>query len=307
MSIDVLQEKIRKMKNPSLVGLDPSDQVVPPHLFAESFAAYGQTLEAVASAYETFCVSLLDALAGLVPGVKVQSACFEALGAAGVAAMQRVLQYAGEKDFYVILDSMRGDVGPMAEVRAKALFGTVRAGEQEYSPYRVDGVTVNGYLGGDSVKPFLPYCKDAGKTVFVLLKSSNRSSTEVQDLVTGGRLVHTAMADLANRWGAGLFGKTGYSQVAAVVTGTRPDVLANLRAKYDRLFFLVPGYGAQGGTAKGVSAAFDRLGRGAVISASRSVIGAWRKAETDGRDYVAQAVTAAEKMKKDLAKYNTVM
>lgn len=307
MSIDILQEKIRKMKNPSMVGLDPTEQAVPPHLFAQAFAEHGKTLEGVAAAYENFCTALLDGLSGLVPAVKVQSACFDALGAAGVAAMQRVLRYAKEKGFYVLLDSMRGDVENIAKVTARAAFGSLQVGDETFTPYIMDGMTVNGYLGGDSVKPFLPYCRDQGKSIFVLIKTSNRSSTEVQDLIAGGRVIHTAMADLAARWGVGMYGPSGYSQVGAVVSAVHPEVLRSLRAKYDRLFFLVPGYGAQGGNAKGVSAAFDRLGHGAVVSASRSVIAAWRKAETDGLDFVAQAVAAAEKMKKDLGKYTTVM
>ena len=307
MSIDILQEKIRKLKNPSLVGLDPTGQVVPRHLIEQAVAEQGETPAAVASAYETFCVTILDALAGLVPGIKVQSACFAALGAPGVEAMQKVLRHAKEKDFYVILDSARGDVGPAAEAYAQAVFGGVPVGEKTFAPFAADGVTLNGYLGGDSVRPFLPYCREAGKSVFILVKTPNRSSMEVQDLIAGGRLVHTAMADLASRWGIDLYGKNGYSQVGAVVSAVHPEVLRTLRSKYDRLFFLVSGYGAQGGTAKGVANAFDRLGRGAVVCASRSIIGAWKKADSDGRDYVAQAVAAAEKMKKDIGKYTAVM
>ena len=127
---------------------------------------------------------------------------------------------------------------------------------------------------GDSIKPFLPYCRDGGKSLFILVKTSNRSSVEVQDLLSGGRLVHTAMADLVNRWGGELWGKYGYSQVAAVVGAPYPEILRSLRAKYDRMFFLVPGYGAQGGTAKSVQHAFDRFGHGAVVCAARSILGA---------------------------------
>ena len=168
-------------------------------------------------------------------------------------------------------------------------------------------MTINGYLGGDSVKPFLPYCRDGGKSLFVLVKTSNRSSVEVQDLLTGGRLVHTAMADLVNRWGGELYGACGYSQVAAVVGAPYPELLKSLRAKYDRMFFLVPGYGAQGGTAKNVQYAFDRFGHGAIVCAARSLLSAWKKTGGDGRDYVSCVRQAAEKMRKDLGKYIIVM
>lgn len=307
MSIDVLQEKIRKTKNPSMVGLDPSPETVPPHLIQAAIAKNGHTLEALAEAYKTFCAQLLRAFKGIVPAIKVQSACFDALGAPGVAAMQRVLQQAQKLGYYVVLDSMRGDVGVIAALCAQSLFGQVQAGEETFQPYACDGVTLNGYLGGDSIAPFLPYCEKGKKNLFILVKTSNRTSTEVQDLLSGGRLVHTAMADLVNRWGAGMHGKCGYCQVAAVVGATYPNILKTLRSKYPGMFFLVPGYGAQGGTAKGVAGAFDRFGHGAVVSASRSIIAAWKKTETDGRDYVEQAIAAAEKMKKDLAKYTTVM
>lgn len=307
MSIDVLQEKIRKTKNPSMVGLDPSPETVPPHLIQEAVSQHGATLEALSFAYETFCAALLTALKGVVPAVKVQSACFDALGAPGVSAMQRVLKLAQKLGYYVVLDSMRGDVGIIAELCARSLFGQVQVGEETFQPYVCDGITLNGYLGGDSIAPFLPYCEKDKKNLFILVKTSNRTSMEVQDLLSGGRLVHTAMADLVNRWGAGMQGKCGYSQVAAVVGATYPNILKTLRSKYPGMFFLVPGYGAQGGTAKSVSNAFDRLGHGAVVSASRSIIAAWKKAETDGRDYVEQAVAAAEKMKRDIAKYTVVM
>ena len=289
MSIDTLQEKIRALKNPSMVGLDPTPEVVPGYLLEEARQELGATPEAAAAAYRRFCRELMDGLQGLVPAVKVQSACFHALGSAGVAAMQEVLRDARDRGYYVLLDLMRGDVTGTAQLCAASVFGTVEAAGPGYRPYPCDAVTLHGYLGSDSVK------------------TSNRSSVEVQDLLTGGRLVHTAMADLVSRWGSDLYGKCGYSQVAAVVSASYPQVLKSLRAKYDRMFFLVPGYGVQGGTAKNVQYAFDRFGHGAVVCASRSILGAWRQGESQGEDYVNLAVQAAEKMKKDLGKYTVIM
>ncbi len=307
MSIDLLQEKIRKLKNPVMFGLDPYLPILPRHIVSEAFEAHGQTLKAAGEAYFRFCTELLDALCDIVPAVKLQSACFEALGAEGIAQMQRLSKYAHEKGYYVLLDSMRGDIGSVAEIYAQAMFGSVSVGTESYRLYDCDGLTVNSYLGSDGVKPFLPYCKNEGKNIFLLLKTSNKSSREVQDLLSGDRVVYTAMADLAQRWSEGLYGKNGYSQIGAVVGATFPQTLRLLREKYDRLFFLVPGYGAQGGTAKNVQFAFDRFGHGAIVTASRSIICAWQKTDSDGRDYVNHARAAALKMKNDIGKYVTVL
>lgn len=307
MSIDVLQSKIRKLKNPAMLGLDPTLELIPPQLLQEAFAAHGETPRGLAAAYARFCKELLDALAPILPAVKVQSACFSALGADGIAVMQELLRYADRKGYYVLLDTMRGDVGHIAAQVAASTFGTLQIGQTQHRIYPCDGVTLNGYLGSDSAAPFLPYCKNEKKSLFLLAKSSNKSGREVQDLLSGDRVVHTVMADLARRWSSDLIGRFGYSQVGIVVSATQPQTLAALRKNYDRLFFLVVGYGAQGGTAKNVQYAFDRLGYGAVVSASRSILSAWRKEGADSADYVALAVQAAEKMKNDLGKYIMVM
>lgn len=302
MSIDALQEQIRKLKNPVMVGLDPYLPILPQHVLRDAFEEHGQTLRGAAAAYYRFCTELLDRLCGIVPAVKIQSACFEALGADGITQMQKISRYAKEKGYYVLIDSMRGDIGNVAEIYAQAMFGTISVGETAHKLYECDGLTVNAYLGSDGVKPFLPYCKHDGKNVFVLLKTSNKSSREVQDLLSGDRVIYTAMADLTMRWSTDLFGKYGYSELGAVVGATYPQTMRLLREKYDRLFFLVPGYGAQGGTAKNVQFAFDRFGHGAIIAASRSIICAWQKSDSDGTDYLDYAEAAALKMKADIGK-----
>ncbi len=307
MSIAALQERIRRSKSPVMVGLDPYLPILPPHIVREAFAEHGQTLHGAAEAYARFCAELLDALKDVAPAVKLQSACFEALGADGIAVMQRLSVYAKKLGYYVLIDSMRGDVGSVAEIYAQAMFGEVPVGETAHCLYACDALTVNGYLGSDGIKPFLPYCKRDGKNIFLLLKTSNRSSREVQDLLSGDRVVYTAMADLVMRWSTDLFGKNGYSEIGAVVGATFPQTLRLLREKYDRLFFLVPGYGAQGGTAKNVQFAFDRFGHGAIVTASRSILCAWQKAGSDGTDYLTHAVAAAEKMKKEIARYVTIL
>lgn len=309
MSIDVLQKSIRKMKNPSMFGLDPTPDIIPAGIFDEAYGQYGCTLRGIAEAYRIFCTGLLEELCDVLPAVKVQSACFEALGHEGIKVMQELLSYAKELDYYVLLDSMRGDVGNIAEIYANAMFGQIEARGEIFCPYTCDGITVNGYLGSDGIKPFLPYLKDnSQKNIFLLIRTSNKSSGEVQDLISGDRVVHTAMADLAQRWSVGLYGKCGYSEIAAVVGATKPQMIQMLRNKYDRLFFMVPGYGAQGGTAKNVQYAFDRFGHGAIISASRSIIAAWKQEEgASGANYRACSRRAAEKMRDDICKYVTVL
>lgn len=308
MSIDTLQAKIRKMKNPSMIGLDPTVELLPPHLLQEAYQAHGQSLRAIAQAYLHFCSGILDALQQVVPAVKLQSYCFEALGAEGVAVMQTLMEQAARLGYYVLLDANYGSIGHISQLYAASVFGGLRTTDGTcLSPYTCDGVSINGYLGSDGVKPFLPYCKEQRKNLFLYVKTSNKSSREVQDLISGDRVVYSAMADLAMRWSIGLFGKCDYSEIVAVVGAPYPNILHNLRQKYPQLFLMVPGYGAQGGTARNVKEAFDPFGHGAIISASRSVIGAWQTAGSDGLDWAEHACRAARKMQADISKFVTVM
>lgn len=307
MSIDLLQEKIRKTKSPIMVGLDPTEDLIPLHILNDAFAEHGQTPEALAAAFLRFCRELLDELKDIVPAVKIQTGCFELLGAPGVAAMQAVAAYARSLDYYVMLDSLRSDAPHISELYAKMVFSGFSVGSAYYEPYGCDAVTVNGYLGSESVQPYLPYCRGGKNNVFLMVKSSNRSGRELQDLASGDRTVHTAMADLIMRWSAGLYGKYGYSEIGAIMGANDARSLEEIRKKYDRIFILLVGYGAQGGTAKPASAAFDSLGHGAIVAASRSIIGAWKQADSDGSDYCSLAREAALKMKKDISRYVTVI
>jgi len=306
MSVDVLQSKIRKMKNPTMVCLAPSWQRIPAHLREQALEQYGESLQAAAEACRSYAYGILDALAELVPAVSVESGAFLALGREGTAAMEDVLAYAAKKGYYVLLDAMRADLPDTAEGLAAACFGSLAISGAAFAPYACDGVLLNGYLGSDAVRPFANYCKD-GKNVFVIARSSNKSAREVQDLISGDRLVHQAIADLAMRWGGEQFGKFGYAEVGLAVGATNPRVLQNLRERYDRLFFLVPGYGAQGGRAADARFAFDKLGHGAVVMVGRSILDAWMKQETDGKDYQAQARQAAAKTREQLLGYVTVI
>ncbi len=162
-------------------------------------------------------------------------------------------------------------------------------------------------MGSDAIKPFLDQCVARNKSAFVLAKTSNPSSVELQDMVAGDRVVYTVMGDLIERWGKDTAGKYGYNALGAVVGATHPSVLKELRRRLEHTFFLVPGYGAQGGTAADVRCAFDELGRGAIVNASRSIMCAWKKTGKDGMDYQEAARAAAEQMRDELREYITIL
>lgn len=290
MSVDILQEKIRSMKNPTVLGLSPTKDLIPPQLFEGRDTA---------GAYEAFCCSLLEDLKDIIPAVQVQAVCFAVLGPRGQEALKRVVDCAKALGYYVIVDADLSLPPQLAQTVAEEYFGSDSFGG--------DAITLNGYLGSDSVKPFVPACKKTGRDVFVMVKSPNRSGSEVQDLICGGRLVHTAMADLVSRWGQDLFGRFGYSQVGAIVGAPHADAIRTLRSKYNRIFFLVTGYDSQSGNAKTASYAFDRMGHGAAVCAARYILGAWKQEGADPADYIALCRAAAERMKKNLSKYILIM
>ncbi len=306
MSIDVLQAKIRKTKNPVMVCICPYWDHIPEFIRVEMLAEYGDTPQAVAQAYLKFSCGILDALSDFVPAVSVESGCFLVLGAEGIAVMQQVLRYAAEKGYYVLLDTMRADLPQTAENFAASCFGALQIGEQQYTPYPCDGVIMSGYLGSDAVKPFTQYCAE-GKNVFLIARSSNKSAREVQDLLSGDRVVYQVMADLAMRWSTGLFGQNDYSEIGLVAGVTNADILNRLRSKYSQLFLLVPGFGAQGGNAKDAAYAFDRFGHGAAIMVGRSILYAYEKKGTDGTDYAECALEAAQKTRERILNYIMVM
>lgn len=306
MAIDVLQEKIRKMKNPTMVGLDPILDLIPEHIRREAYSQYGETLKGAAEAYRVFCFGILDALKEVVPATKIQTGCFQALGHDGMEAMEQVIAHANELGYYVLMDTMRGDIDCTAQALADSYFGGVKVGKQSYLPYPCDAVMTNGYLGSDGIMPFTKYCKE-GKNVFLLAKTSNKSSREVQDILSGDRIVYQVIMDLAMRWSTDMFGKFGYSEIAVAVSGNHSRILEDLRRKYDRLFFLVPGYGAQGANARDVQYAFDKFGYGAVVCSGRSILYAYKKEGKDGKDYQSDALQEALRMKQSLSEFVTVL
>lgn len=290
MSMDVLQEKIRKLKNPSMISLELPVGQLPPQVLARTGGK--------AEAYGVFCCELLAGLKEIVGAVRIPWGMFTLLGAAGCESLSQVLKTAADLGYYVVLDGL--DIsGPVAaQIVADALLD---------GAWPCDAIIVPAYLGSDCMKPFLPWCKDKKKDIFVQVKTSNKSAPELQDLHTGSRQVHTAAMDIVNRYGEPLCGKYGYSSVAAIVGAAAPDTIRTLRGKYKKTFFMTDGYDYPNGNAKNCSMAFDRMGHGAVACAGVSVTAAWTEAGSDGSDYVQQAVEAALRMKKNLTRYVTVL
>lgn len=308
MSFEVLQDKIRELKNPTVAGLDARVEYVPPYILEKYIAQYGETRKAAAEAIYEFDCGLMDALAGIVPAVKPQAAYFEMLGWEGMEVLERVIRYAKEKGFYVIADVKRGDIGTTATAYAEGWLGGVQVGETFCPGFEADSVTLNGYMGSDAIKPFLKECQQRDKSLFVLVHTSNASSMELQDMVCGDRLVYKVMGDLTGRWGGTReLDKYGYNRVGAVMGATFPSDIREMREQLPHTFFLVPGYGAQGGTAEDVHYAFDRYGHGAIVNSSRGIMCAWKKTGGDGHDYQEAAKASAIAMRDDIAAYTTIL
>lgn len=307
MSVDSLQAKIRAFKNPTALGMDIQPDLIPRSILDGAFLEFGDSPKALAEGYVAFGLEILDRLKALIPAVKFNTGYYDALGAEGFAAMQRLCAAAKSMGYYVIIETMRSDFEEVAALNAQTYFGSLKTGAAETTFFDADSLCVSAFLGSDGIKPYLPYCKEQEKSLFILAKTPNKSSREVQDLISGDRVIYTVMTDLAMRWGNNLLAQNGYSQIGVVVGATHPTVLRELRGKYDRLFFLVPGYDAQGGGAKEVQHAFDKFGHGALVCAAHSILGAWKKEDADGCDFTERAYDAAMKIKRDIAQYVTVI
>jgi len=277
MSFARLQEKINELQNPTVVGLDPDLAHIPAEILEKHINELGETLEAASLAVIEFNTGLIDALCDIVPAVKPQSAFYEALGPHGVLALNMTCDYAKKKGMYVILDGKRNDIGSTAAAYSTAYLGSVKVGSTEIKPFDVDALTVNAYLGSDGIKPFIEDAVKHDKAMFALVKTSNPSSGELQDKFIGEDRVYTVMGDLMEEISRDTIDKFGYTRVGAVVGATYPQEIEFLRKRLKNTFFLVPGYGAQGGSAAEAALAFDEKGHGAIVNSSRGIIAAWKK------------------------------
>ena len=295
-----LIEKIAQMQNPSVVGLDSLLDYIPQHIKDEKFATYGDTFDAAAQSILEYNKAIIDQICDIVPAVKPQAAYYEMYSWQGMWALCETVKYAQEKGMIVIMDGKRNDIGSTMQAYAKAHLGTSTVNGKELSAFGSDMLTVNGYLGSDGVNPLLPICDEQDKGIFVLVKTSNPSSGELQDQKIGDKSIYETMGAMCEQWGSQTENHYGYSRVGAVVGATYPEQLAEMRQKMPHTFFLVPGYGAQGGGANDVAGAFDKNGLGAIVNSSRAILTAWKKAGTDGKDFAEQARKAALAMKEDI-------
>lgn len=297
MSIDNLITQIKEKENPTVAGLDPKLEYIPEYIIAEAFKRHGKNLSGASEAIWQFNKHLIDELYDVVPAIKPQSAYYEMYGWEGVRVLERTIEYAKRRGLYVIADVKRNDIGTTAEAYAIAYLGKTMLYENvEVSSFDADSVTVNAYLGSDGIKPFLGY----DKSIFVLVKTSNPSSGELQDLSLENETVYEHMAGLVKEWGNDSIGKYGYSNVGAVVGATYPKQLSLLRKKMPNTYFLVPGYGAQGGSAKDVAKAFNKDGLGAIINASRSIMCAYKKGDYKQEDFAKAAKIEALRMRDEI-------
>ena len=307
MSFDVLQEKIREKKNPTVAGLDARIEYVPEYIRKEAFEKYGVGLKGAVEAIWQFNVGLIDALCDIVPAVKPQAAYYENLGWQGMDMLERTIRYAKEKGLFVIADIKRGDIGSTATAYAEGWLSGAPIEGQVFKSFDADCVTLNGYMGSDSIKPFLEAAKGEDKCAFVLVKTSNPGSGELQDVkAADGRTIYEVMGELNEQIAAGTEGKYGFTMAGAVTGATYPQQIPDLRARLPHTFFLVPGYGAQGGTAADVKYAFNEKGHGAIVNSSRGIMCAWKKTGGDGHDFKEAARNAAIAMRDDIAQFLTV-
>ena len=274
--IQQLIEKIQKTKAPICVGLDPMLNYIPEHILKKSFGDFGETLEGAADAIWNFNKEIVDHTFDLIPSVKPQIAMYEQFGIEGLKVYEKTVRYCQDKGLLVIGDAKRGDIGSTSAAYATAHLGKVKVGNSVCTAFNTEFLTVNPYLGTDGVKPFVDVCKAEDKGLFVLVKTSNPSSGEFQDKLVDGRPVYELVADKVVEWGADCM-DGAYSNVGAVVGATYPEMSAILRKLMPKTYFLVPGYGAQGGTAKDLKPCFNEDGLGAIVNSSRGIIAAYKQ------------------------------
>lgn len=286
MSVDILQEKIRKTKNPTMLELCPVMEELPPR--------FSPTAEGCSAWFR----ELLSALKDTVPAVRISFAGFAMLGAAGMDALAEVVSFAKKQGYYVAMDAPE-----LFSVRSATLVAGALLGPDSRFP--CDGLIISAYAGSDMIKPFLEYCREGKRDVFVVARTANKSAPELQDLLSGGRLVHMAAADHVNRYGSDTAGKFGYTRVGILAAASSASSLKDLRTKYPKLFMLIDGADYPNANAKNCSNGFDRFGHGAVAVLGTSITTAWKQEENT--DDLEAALAAANRMKKNLNRYITIL
>lgn len=297
MSIRKLVESIKEKQSPIVVGLDPRVEQIPEEITSKYFEEYGHTTEAVKHAFIEFNRGIIDAVHDLVPAVKPQVAFYEKFGIDGLVAYQDACHYAKEKGLHVIADVKRGDIGSTSKAYSDAYIGETKIVDTAVQAFYSDSLTVNPYLGDDCLKEFVDNIKAFDKSMWVLVKTSNKSSEQLQNLKVDGETIYERVGHLVNNWSKDLVDSCGYSPIGAVVGATFPEEAETLRKVMPTSYFLVPGYGAQGASGKDIVNCFNQDGLGAIVNSSRGVIFAYIKKE---KDYKTAAREAVEEMKADI-------
>lgn len=258
MSIDTLIKQIKAKKNPCIVGIDPEWSKIPACYKSESIPKSVTILH--------WAIDVINAVSDIVPAVKPQMAFFEIYGAEGVRVHQEIVQYAQEKGLVVIDDSKRNDIGNTAKAYAYAHLA-------KEGPINADFLTISPFLGSDSLQPFVDTAIQDEKGLFVLVKTSNPSSVEISEATnSNGETIRDWLANYVHQTGLQCIGKYGYSSIGAVVGATFPEEAKHLRRIMKNNFFLVPGFGAQGGKAEDIAVCFNDDGLGAVVNSSRGIL-----------------------------------
>lgn len=276
---DRLHAGLKRCGTSLCMGLDPRWESLPT-VFRSSFV---DSMHGKAEAYLDFCKRVLELAKDKVAVVKPQSAFFEALGPEGMRALLSVCQYAKTLGFLVVLDAKRNDIASTATAYA----------EMAFEVYQADALTINAYLGADSVEPFLEKARKYHAGLYVLVKTSNKGGGQFQDLVAGGKKVHEHMAEAVSEWTKQNLGSTGYGDVGAVVGATHPQELATLRGLMKDVPFLIPGYGAQGGAVTDIQPAFDSAGLGAIVNSSRGIHFPFKPDEVNWEEAIEKALAKA--------------
>ena len=304
--INKLVNKIKATGAPIVVGLDPMMKFIPEHIQKRAFEQFGETLEGAAEAIWQYNKEIIDHIYDIIPAVKPQIAMYEQFGIPGLTAFKKTVDYCKSKDLIVIGDIKRGDIGSTSEAYAVGHLGKVKVGSHMYCGFDEDFATVNPYLGSDGVKPFIKVCQEEKKGLFILVKTSNPSSGEFQDRQIAdadNRPLYEVVGEQVAAWAGEHMGEE-YSYIGAVVGATYPEMGKILRRIMPKSYILVPGYGAQGGTAADLVPFFNEDGLGAIVNSSRGIIAAYQqeKYAAYGAEHFAEASRAAvEDMRKDIA------
>ncbi len=289
MALDLLHDRIRKLKNPLIVDFSAKREHIPQHILSEE--------KSFSAAYELFCRELLSALKDVAAGVRFSIGVFALMDADGLTRLKKLLHEAKVYGYYVVLDAPE-ILSPMT---ADAVAETVFNGDQ----YPCDALVISPYIGSDALKPFVTYCQKGQKDLFAVIRSANKTAAELQDLLTGTRHVYGATAEMVSRTGESTLAKCGYSHICGIAGAGSAEMLRQLRIKHNRLFLMVDGLEYPSGNIKNCSNAFDRFGHGAVICAGTSVTAAWR--ESDEGDFASNALAAADRIKKNVARYISIL